>query len=130
LTELFVARQQLIERFELAQRLRLKRFTHVLVDKGLEPIPQGARLPGNGVELTGESALSQALQDVPRHQPSVLEPDQKVFPRGNPLDLGIDRDCEGVQEVQSKILGDEKWGRARGCHRCFEKKLGQREANT
>jgi hypothetical protein len=83
-------------------------------------------LPGNGVELTGESALSQALQDVPRHQPSVLEPDQKVFPRGNPLDLGIDRDCEGVQEVQSKILGDEKWGRARGCHRCFEKKLGQR----
>jgi hypothetical protein len=39
LTERLVARQQLIERFELAQRSRLKRSTHVLVDKRSEPIP-------------------------------------------------------------------------------------------
>jgi len=44
LTELFVAGQQLIEWFELAQRIRLERSPHVFVDKRFEPIPQGARL--------------------------------------------------------------------------------------
>jgi hypothetical protein len=58
LTELLVARQELIERFELAQRVRRKRAAHVLVDKRLEPIPERARLRRNRIELTGNDALA------------------------------------------------------------------------
>jgi hypothetical protein len=39
LTELFVTRQEVIERFKFAQCARLERSTHMLVDKWLEPIP-------------------------------------------------------------------------------------------
>ena len=51
LAELVVTRQQLVERLELPQRIRLEWPTHMLVDEGLEPIPQGARLRGDGIEL-------------------------------------------------------------------------------
>ena len=41
-----IAREELIERLQFAQRSRLQRSAHVLVDKQLEPIPQRARLRG------------------------------------------------------------------------------------
>jgi hypothetical protein len=80
LTELFVARQQLIERFELAQCIRLNWATHMFLDKRFEPIPQRARLRRNGVEFSGKSALPKGVQHVVGHQPSLLAPREKVFP--------------------------------------------------
>jgi hypothetical protein len=57
LTELFVAREELVEGLQLAQRGRLERFPHVFVDKQLEPIPQRARLCRNAVKFTWDGAL-------------------------------------------------------------------------
>src|ERR1700757_4130485 len=120
LTELFVSRQQLIEWFELAQSVRLKRSTDVFVDKRFEPIPQGARLGRDGIEFTGNHALPESLQHVIGYQSGLLEPCEKVFPRRKPLDLDIHRDGDGVQEIQSDVIGDEKRRRAFGYHGFFE----------
>jgi hypothetical protein len=108
LTELFVARQQLIQWFELAQRVPLERSTHILVDKRLEPISQCARLRRDGIELTRNCALPQSVQNVIGYQFSLLEPREKVFSRGKPLDRGIRGNGDGVQEVQSKVVRDEE----------------------
>ena len=119
LTELFVARQQLIQWFDLPQRVRLQRSTHVFVDKRFKPISQGARLRRNGIELTRNGALSQSIRHALGDQPSLLDPSQQVVPRGKPFDLGIHRDRDGVQEVQSQVVGDEKRRRAPGRHGSF-----------
>src|SRR5713101_4989126 len=87
LAEFFVARQQLIERAELAQGVPLERPAPVFVDKRLEPIAQRTRLCRNGIELTGNGVLPQSVQDVVRHHSSLPEPGEKVFPRDKPLDL-------------------------------------------
>jgi hypothetical protein len=78
LTELLVARQQLIEWFELAQCTALERPTHVFVDKRFEPIPQGARLRRNCIQLTGNRVLPQSVQHVARYQSSLPEPSTAV----------------------------------------------------
>jgi len=117
LTELLVARQQLIERPELAQRVRRKRPAHVLVDKRLEPIPQGARLRRDRIELTGNTSPAQGVQHVVGNQSSLLEPRQQVLPRSEPFDLGVHRHRDGVQEIETEMVGDEKGWWARDCHR-------------
>src|SRR5258706_6305209 len=116
LTELFFARQQLIEWFELTERSRLKRSTQMFVDKRFEPISQGARLRCNRIKFTGNSILSVTAQHVVGYQSSLLDPREKIFPRGQPLDLGIHRNRNGIQEVESWVVGDEKWRRALGGH--------------
>src|SRR5258708_1389328 len=108
LTELLFARQQLIEGFELTERAGLKRSTHVFVDKRFEPISQGARLRCNRIKLIGNSAFPESVQHLVGYQSSLLDPREKIFPRGQPLDLGIHRDRNGIQEVQSQVVGDEK----------------------
>jgi hypothetical protein len=116
LTELFVACQQLIEWFELAQRVPLKLTTHILVDKRFEPIPQCACLRRDGIEFTRNRALPQSIQNAIGNQSSSLEPREKVFSRGKPLDLSIHGNGDGVQEVEPKVVRNEKrWG-ARCCH--------------
>src|SRR5258708_13165803 len=109
LTELFFERQQLIEWLELTERSRLKRSTYVFVDKRFEPISQGTRLRCNRIKFTASSALLEIVQHVVGYQSSLLDPRDKIFPRGQPLDLGIHRDRSGIQEVQSPVVGDEKW---------------------
>src|SRR5258707_1503601 len=116
LAELGFARQQLIEWFELTERSGLERSTLVFVDKRFEPISQGARLRCDRIKFTGNSALPEAVQHVVGHQSSLLDPREKIFPRGQPLDLGIHRDRNGIQEVESWVVGDEKWRWALGCH--------------
>src|SRR6516225_6749331 len=123
LTELFVACQQLVEWFELAQRVPLKLSTHILVDKRFEPIPQGARLCRDGIEFTRNRALPQSVQNAIGHQASLLEPREKVFSRGKPLDLGIDGNGDGVQEVQPRVVRNEKrWG-AHCCHGSLRREI-------
>src|SRR5882672_8916777 len=122
LTKLFVARQELIERFELTQRIRRNWLTHMLVDKWFEPIPQPARLRRRGIEFTGKSVLPKSVQYVAGCEPGLLDPGEKIFPRVQPLDPGVHRDRSGVQEVQSRVVGYEKRWRALGCHGRFQGK--------
>lgn len=108
LTELVVARQQLIEAFELAHGVGLDWSAHMFVDKWFEPISQRARLRRNGIELAGKSAFPKRVQRVVRHQSSLLQPREKIFTRRQPLNLGIHRNRDGVQKIQSRVVGNKK----------------------
>jgi hypothetical protein len=121
LTKLFVAGQQLIERVELVHCIRRKRPSHIFVDKRLEPISQRPRLRRDGIEFASSGASSQILQDALGNQFCLLEPDEKIVSRSEPLDFGVHRDCESVQKVQSAMVGNEKRRRTRICHRSFAK---------
>ena len=122
LTELFLARQHLIERFELTERSRLKRLSYVLVDKRFEPVSQGARLRRDLIEFAGGGAFSESVQHVLGYQSGLPDPCEKILPRGQPLDLCIHGDRNGIQKVQSQVIGDEKRWRALGCHGRSQKK--------
>ncbi len=82
LTELLVTRKELVEGSQPMQSARFERSAHVFVDKRPKPIPERTRLPGNGVEFTGDSALLEIVQHVVGYQSSLLEPREKVVPGG------------------------------------------------
>src|SRR5262245_15823371 len=88
----------------------------MLVDKRLEPVSQGARLCCRRIKLTGSCALAESVQHLVGHQPGLLEPGEKIFARGQPLDLRIHGNRKGIQEVEPEIAGNEKWRWAFGCH--------------
>jgi hypothetical protein len=75
----------------------------------------------NGVEFPGKRAPPKGIQYFVGYQPSQLDPGEKIFPRRQPLDFGVDRDRHGIQEVQSRIVGDEKRWWALGCHERFQR---------
>jgi hypothetical protein len=74
LTERLVAREELVERFQLAQSGRLERSTHMFVNKQFEPIPQRTRLRRNAVKFAWDGALLRSGQHIARHQSSLFEP--------------------------------------------------------
>ena len=99
LAKLVIAREHLVERFELAQRLWLNRPAHMLIDKRLEPISQRARLRCNGVEFTRTRGLPESAQHTVRDQARLLDPREQILSRGQPLDLGVHRNRNGIEEV-------------------------------
>ena len=64
LAEFLVAREELVEGLQFAQRGGLKRFAHMFVNKELEPIPQRACLRRNAVKFAQNGAYTEGFQHV------------------------------------------------------------------
>ena len=79
---------------------------------------------GDGIQLTGKGILAKAIQNFVGDKTSMFEPVEQVPARTKPLDLGVHGDRDGIQEIQSRVIGDEERWWALGCHR-FPREAGK-----
>jgi len=101
LTELLVARQDMIDGSQLLQCARSKRLTQVAMDKLAKPFAQRARLARDRVQLAGNGIRSQVGPDRIGDKFRLSQPVQKFDTTAEPLHGNINGGGSGVEEVEA-----------------------------
>lgn len=112
LSEFLLAHQELVKGSQLFESISLNRATHMFVYEWFKPVPKSPRLCSNCIKLARKRAFPEAVQYVVRYETRQLKPMEKVFSRREPFDLGVCRDGNGVEEVQSHAVRDKEGCRA------------------
>src|SRR5579871_1613298 len=113
----FVAREQIVERLQLALIAGAEWPSLVLPHKAPEPFAQASRLGRDIVEFPRLRLGPQALQHFGGHKACLLQPSQEAIAIGDPVNLGVDGRRDGIQKIQAERISNEDRGRTLLSHR-------------
>jgi hypothetical protein len=106
-TEPLIAREQPVQRLQLAEVVGSERLPFALPDELPEPFAKASRLRRDIVELAGHPLCPQRFEGFRRNELRLLQPRQQTIAIADPVDRLVHRRGHRVQKIQAERVGDE-----------------------
>ena len=107
LAKRLVSFQEPVQRLELTEIVSRQGPSLVIADETSEPLAQRPRLVRQLVEFARTSLRPKRSQGVVRDKPGLVQPVQESIAIVDPVNHGIDRRGDRVQEIQAGQVGNE-----------------------
>ena len=112
--EPFIAFQQPVQRFQLAQVYRSEWPAFAPPNEPSEPFAQASRLSRDVVELSRHRPRPQCFKRISWYELRLLQPGQQTVAVIDPVDFRVHRSGNRIQEIQAERVGNEYGERTLG----------------